>query len=74
MSFAKDISKNIGKNTSKNLSGKYSQKPLHHAEQSAIDAFKIISKRVIQKIAEATDDLIGNKIAEKITKTSKTSP
>ena len=35
---------------------------------------KTVSKRAIQKTAEATDDLIGNKIANSITKVSKTSP
>ena len=35
---------------------------------------KAASKRAIQKTAEATDDLIGNKIADSITKVSKTSP
>ena len=34
---------------------------------------KIYSKRVIQKIAEATGDLIGNKFVDKITRVSKTS-
>ena len=34
---------------SKNLSGKYSQKLLDHAKQSLTDAFKIASKRAIQK-------------------------
>ena len=33
---------------------------------------KISSKRVIQKTAEATGDLIGNKFADKITRVSKT--
>ena len=32
-----------------------------------IDAAKTTSKRVVQKTAEATGDLIGNKIADKIT-------
>ena len=36
-------------------------------------AFKISSKRVIQKTAEATGDLIGNKIANIITRVSKNS-
>ena len=36
-----------------------------------MDAAKIASKRVLQKTAEATDDLIGNKIADKITSISK---
>ena len=35
---------------------------------------KTSSKRVIQKPAKATGDLIGNKIADKITRSSKTSP
>ena len=41
------MGKNIGKNTSKNLSGKYSQKLLDHAKQSATDAHKTSSKTVI---------------------------
>ena len=65
--------KNIGKNRSKSLSGKYSQKLLNHAKQSATDVFKTASKRAIQKTAEATGDLIGNKIASKIMKVSKNS-
>ena len=31
-----------------------------------MDAAKTASKRVVQKTAEATEDLIGNKIADKI--------
>ena len=65
----------MGKNISKNVSGIYRtdmlamhQKRLDHVKQSATDAFKTASKRAIQEIAEATDDLIGNKIANKITK------
>ena len=63
MSFAKTVCKNIGKNISKNLSGKYSQKRLDHAKKSATDALKTSSKNVLQKTV-----LIGNKIADKITK------
>ena len=70
MSFAK----NMGRNINKNLNNKYSQKLLGHAKQSAADALKTSSKRVIRKRAEATGDLIGNKIADKITRVSKTSP
>ena len=36
--------------------------------------FKTSSKRVIQKTVEATGDLIGNEIADKMTRVSKTSP
>ena len=66
--------RNMGKNISQNLSSKYSQKPLDHAKQFATDALKTASKRVIQKRAKATGDLIGNKIADRITKVWKTSP
>ena len=66
LSFAKNMGENIHKNLSKILSGKYSQKLLDHSKKSATDALKTSSKRVIQKTAEATRDLIGNKIANKI--------
>ena len=59
---------------SKNLSSKYSQKLLDHAKQSATNALKTASKRAIQKTAEATGGLIGNKINDRITKVSKASP
>ena len=39
-----------------------------HAKYSATDAFEIASKRVMQKTAEATSDLIGNKIAYMVAK------
>ena len=68
------MGKKIGKNISKSLDSKYSQKRLDHAKQSATDAFKTSSKRVIQKRVEATGDLIGNRFADKITRASKTSP
>ena len=57
------MGKNIGKNISKSLSGTHSQKLLYRAKKTS-------SKRVIQKIAEATGDLNSNKIATKITKVS----
>ena len=64
--------KNSGKNISKHLNGKYSQKLLDHAKQSATDAFKTASIRAVQK-TESTGDLIGNKNADKISKVSKNS-
>ena len=67
------MGKNFGKNISKNLSDKYSQKLVGHAKQSAVDMFKTASKRVIQKTAEATSDLMRNKNADRITKVSKNS-
>ena len=42
-------------------------------KRSTTDALKTASKRAIQKTVEATGDLIGNKIADSITKVSKTS-
>ena len=74
LSFTKNMGKNIGKNITKNLSSKYNQKILDHAKQSATDAIKTASKWAIQKIEEATGDLIGNKIADKITRASEISP
>ena len=47
LSFTKNMGKNIGKNTSKNLSSKYSQKHFDHAEQSATNAPKTASERLI---------------------------
>ena len=55
----------------KSMSNKYSQKLPDSAKTSTTDAIKTISKRAIQKTAEATRDLIGNKIADKITSISK---
>ena len=66
LSFAKNMGKDIGKNITKSLNSKYSQRLLGHAKQSAIGSFKTSSKRVIQKTAKATSDLIGNKIDDKI--------
>ena len=53
------------------MSNKYSQKLFHSAKKSTTDAIKTASKRAIQKSAEATSDIIGNKTADKITKVSK---
>ena len=58
------MGKNIGKHISKSLNSKQS-KLLDRAKQSATDVFKT---------GEATRDLSGNKIVNKITRSSKTSP
>ena len=68
------MGKNIGKNTIKNLSDKYRQKRSNYAKQSATDLFKAASRRTIVKTEETPGDLIGNKIANKITKASRTLP
>ena len=59
LSFVKDMSKN--------LSNKYGEIFLDSAKTSKADAIKTAPKRAIQKTAEATGDLIGKKIADKIT-------
>ena len=61
------------KNMGRSLSDKYGQKLLASAKKSATDAIKTSWKRVIQKTAEATGDLVGNKIADKIISVSKKS-
>ena len=63
MSFAK----NMGKISS----NKYGKKLFHSAKKSTTEATKTASKRAIQKTVEATDGLIGNKIADKKTSVSK---
>ena len=50
---------------------KYGKKLTDIATITGIDAAKTASKRVIQESAEATRDLIGNKIADKITSVGK---
>ena len=42
------------------------------ATKTGINAAKTASKRVVQKTAEATRDLFGNKFADKITSLGKT--
>ena len=55
----------------RSMSNKYGKKLVDTAKKSATDAIKTASKRAIQKTAEATGDLIGNKIADNITSVSK---
>ena len=52
------------------MSNKYGKKLVNTAKKSATDAIKTASKKAIQKTAEATGDLIGNKTADKITSVS----
>ena len=54
MSFARKVGDEYGKTL------------MDTATRTGIDAAKAASKRVVQKTAKATGDLIGNKIAEKI--------
>ena len=63
----------FAKNVGTHLSNKYGQTFFDSAKKSTTDAIKNASKRSIQKKAEATDDLTGNKIPDKIINTSKNS-
>ena len=51
----------------KKFGNKYGKKLMDTATKTGMDAAKIAPKSVVQKTAEATRDLIGNKIADKIT-------
>ena len=64
----------FAKSMGKSLSNKYGQKLLDSAKKSTTDAIETASKRAIQKTAEATGHLIGNKNADKITSVSKKKP
>ena len=50
---------------------KYGKKLMDTATKTGIDAAKTSSKKVVQKTAEATGDLIGNKVVDKITSIGK---
>ena len=68
------MGKYIVKNIKENLSSQYSKKRLDHTKQSARDALKTVSKTAIQKTAEVTGNLFGNKIADRVTKVLISSP
>ena len=51
----------------KKFGEKYGRKLIDTATKTGIAAAKTVSKRVVQKTTEATEDLIGNKIFDKIT-------
>ena len=63
----------FAKNMGKKLSNKYSLKLIDSAKKSTTDAIKTASKRAIKKKTEATGDLIGIKIADKMTRVFKKS-
>ena len=50
---------------------KYGKKLINTATKTGINAEKTFLERVVQKTAEAAGDLIGNKIADKITSIGK---
>ena len=53
------------------LENRYGKKLMDIVTKTGIDAANTAPKRVIQKTAETTGDLIRNKIADKITSVSK---
>ena len=56
----------------KKSGNKYGKKLMDTTTKTGIDAARTTSKRIVQKTAEATGDLIGNKIDDKITSIDKT--
>ena len=58
------LQKIIGKNTNKSMISRYGKNLLDITKMLATDVLKTVAKWAIQKIAKATYDLVGNKIAE----------
>ena len=56
----------------KKCGNKHGKELMDTATKAGIDAAKTTSKRIVQNTAEGTGDLIGNKIADKITSIGKT--
>ena len=76
MSFARNIGNKYGKSmiSSKNVRkifDKYGKKILDNSLSAGKDFAKIAGKKVLTKSAEAIGDLIGNKIADRITKSAR---
>ena len=74
MSFARNIGNKCGKkifDVSKSMKNKYGKKILDNSLSAGKDFAKIANKKVLTKSAEATGDLIGNKIADRITKSAR---
>ena len=55
----------------KKFGNKYDKKLMDTATKTGINAVKTASKTIVQKAAEDTGDLIGNKIADKNTSIGK---
>ena len=78
MSFARNIGNKYGKkifdkslDVGKSMKKKYGKKVLDNSLSAGKDFAKIAGKKVLTKSAEATDDMIGNKIADRIIKTTR---
>ena len=57
----------------RNLSSKYGKQLLDTATKTELDALKAASKKVTDKAAETTSEIIGKKIADKTVKPDKNS-
>ena len=78
MSFARNIGNKYGKkifdkslDVGKSMKKKYGKKILDNSLSAGKDFAKTVGKKVLNKSAEATGDLIGNKIADRITKSAR---
>ena len=78
MSFAKHIGNKYSRkifdksmDVGKKYGKKFGNKLLDNSISAGKDFTKIAGKKVLTKCAEATRDMIGNKIAEKITRSSR---
>ena len=81
MSFASNIGNKYGKSMisskkvrkifDKNLDGKNGKKILDNSLSAGKDFAKIAGKKILTKSAEATGDLIGNNIANRITESAR---
>ena len=78
MSFTRNFVNKYGKKlmntaikTGTNFNSKYGKKLTDTAIKTSKDFATIAGKKIVHKSAEATGDLIGNKIADKITSASK---
>ena len=80
LSFARNFRNKYGKKlmntaikTGANFNSKYGKKLTDTPIKTGKDFATIAGKKIVHKSAEATRDLIGNKIADKITSASKKS-
>ena len=78
MSFARNIGNKYGRkiidkslDVGKSMKKKYGKKILDNSLSASKDFAKIAGKKVLTKSAEATGDLIGNKIADRVTKSTR---
>ena len=78
MSFAKNIGNKHGRkildkstDVGKNMSNKYGRKILDKSIDAGKDFAKIAGKKVLHKSAEDTGEMIGNKVADRITRRSR---